>query len=949
MTNFKDRFPSLKNRAKRMPRKSARGRSQVRVGRNIGNSIKLHRDSRARKRAEYLATLPKNPVARVLYRLHPKRVYGFFTSRDGIILSLKVIGVGLAVFLVFMLALFAYFRKDLPKGVDNLTTCSQGASSTYYDRTGQTLLWTSSGDVECFPVKYEDMSPYLRDAVVASEDKDFYKHGAFSMSGIIRAGISDLLKRGTTQGGSTITQQFVKNSLLSSQRSVTRKVKELILSIELERSYSKNQILTAYLNEIPFGSVYDGAEAASRGYFNKPAKDLTLDEAALLTAIIPAPTYYSPYGNNINELIDRQHHVIDIMMSQGYITKAQADAAKKVNVLAKLSTSSNKYSGIIAPYFVLQVQEQLEKQYGAVNVQKAGFKVITTLDLRLQKVAESVVADTMPKVVRNNGQNMAVDAEDTQTGQVLAQVGGRDFNYPGYGQENMAAIPRSPGSSFKPYDYSSLMTQKQNWGAGSTLYDLKTNFGYGYSPNDYDLKGLGAISMRTAIGQSRNIPAIKAMYIAGIQNTLDMAHKMGVVSGTSCEPNCGLSSAIGDGSEIRLDEHVNGYSTLARMGVYKPLTYVLKVQDRYGKTLQQWKNTPGTQVLDPQIAYIINSILSDPRPSYFGNSYRLGNGYKSAMKTGTTNSLDNGWMMGYTPNLAFGLWMGRQYDIKSMYNYTDTILGPAWNSFMTQANKILGVKAQSWTQPAGIKTVCINQATGYATTSGGTCDIFPSWYQPRYPGTTQKAVIDTVSGKLATNCTPDLARQTITSGGILSEVPSSDPLYNNFIKPEQARYKGSGGAIPSTYDDIHGQGTSATNDVCNDNQPSVSISGPSSSTNYKFTATVTQGGAPLKTLNFKIDGAVADGGSYDCSTTNCAAPSGITYTYIPTSSGQSHTIAAEIIDNNLYDETSNSITFTPTSSSTPQTYNNAQNTILADAETLINRHFTILTKKHPTY
>jgi len=794
-----------------------------------------------------------------------------------------------------MLALFAYFRKDLPKGIDNLATCSQGASTTYYDRTGQTLLWASSGDVECYPVKYDDISPYLRDSIVAAEDKDFYKHGGFSMSGIIRAGINDFLGR-STQGGSTITQQFVKNSMLSAQRTITRKVKELILSIELERSYSKNQILTAYLNEIPFGSVYDGAEAAARGYFNKSAKDLTLDEATLLTAIVPAPTYYSPYGNNTTALIDHQHHVLDLMVTQGYITKAQSDAAKKVDVLAKLSTTSNKYQGIIAPYYVLQVQEQLEQQYGATNVQKAGFKVITTLDLRLQKVAESVVSDTMPKVVRNNGQNMAVEAEDVQTGQVLAQVGGRDFNYPGYGQENMATTPRSPGSSFKPYDYSSLMTQNQNWGAGSTLYDLKTNFGGGYSPNDYDFKEPGAESMRSALGGSRNIPAVKSMYVAGIQNTIDLAKKMGVVSGTSCEPNCGLSAAIGDGSEIRLDEHVNGYSTLARMGQYKPLTYILKVQDRYGKTLQEWKDTPGTQVLDPQIAYILNDMLSDPHASYFGNSFRLGNGYKSAMKTGTTNANENGWMLGYTPNLAFGLWMGRQNDIKGMYDYTDTILGPAWNSFMNQANSILGIGAQSWTKPAGLKTVCINQSTGYATTSGGTCDIFPSWYQPKYPNNSQKAVIDSVSGKLATSCTPDLAKQTITGGGILSEVPSSDPLYNNFIKPEQARYGASGGAIPTDSDDIH------TCDPADLPTVSVTVKQLASPGQYSLTANVTQGKAPLKTLNFKVDGTIPDGGSYDIS--NCTGTcQPITYTYTATSSG-SHSITAEVIDTYLYDVTS---------------------------------------------
>lgn len=864
----------------------------------MSDKLKARKDDKARKRAEYLATLPKNPVKRFFYRLHPKRLYKYWFSKQGAIMALKVIGIGFAVLMVLTLAVFAYFRKDLPKNITDLRTCSQGASTTYYDRTGQTLLWASSGDVECYPVKLDKISPYLRDSVIASEDKNFYKHGGFSADGILRAGINNL-RGGNTQGGSTITQQFVKNSLLTQEQKISRKIKELILSIELERSYSKDEILNAYLNEIPFGSTYDGAEAAARGYFNKSAKDLTLDEAALLTAIIPAPSYYSPYGKHTDKLVGRQQYVLDLMVEQGYIKKADADAAKKVDTLAKLSTSHNKYKDIVAPYFVLEVQEQLMAKYGAANIQKQGYKVITTLDLRLQKVAEQVVADTMPKVTRNNADNMAVVGADAQTGQILAEVGGRGFDYPGYGQKNMATTPRSPGSTMKPYDYSSLMTQNKSWGAGSTFYDLKTNFGYGYSPDDYDLRQPGAMSMRQAIGGSRNIPAIKAMYIAGIQNTIDLAKKMGVVSGTSCEPNCGLSAAIGDGSEIRLDEHVNGYATFARGGKYKPKAYVLKITDSKDKIIYEWKDTPGEQVLDPQIAYIIADIMSDSKASYFGNSYRLNNGWKSALKTGTTNNKDNGWLMGYTNKLVFGLWMGRQNDNKSQYNFTDTILGPAWNSYMTQANQILGYNQGSgFTKPAGIKTVCINTSTGYATSSGGVCDIFPSWYQAQYPDSTKKAEIDTVSKKLATECTPDLARQTITGGGIRSELPTSDPMYKNWIGPVQARYGGAGGAIPTDKDDVH---------TCDPaDKPTVTLSKASlGGGKYTLTATATQGKNPLTTVNFKVNGNIIDGGSVDVTS---SGPTSITYTVSGTEPAQ---VTAQVIDSVLYDATSEAVTLTP--------------------------------------
>lgn len=898
MKKFKELFSPLKGKRPRRTR-SAKKSSGVRIHRSISDRIKARKDDRSRKRAEYLATLPKNPVKRFFYRLSPKRLATYWFSRQGLITALKILGIGFAVIMILLLAAFAYYRKDLPKNITDLRTCSQGASTTYYDRTGQTLLWASSGDVECYPVPFDQISPYLRNAVVASEDKDFYKHGGFSVDGILRAGISNITG-GTTQGGSTITQQFVKNSLLSQEQTISRKIKELILSVELERSYSKDEILNAYLNEIPFGSTFNGAEAASRGYFSKPAKDLTLDEAALLTAILPAPTYYSPYSRHTDELVERQHYKLDQMVQQGYITKEEAEAAKQVDTLAKLATDHNKYSDIRAPYFVLEVQEQLEAKYGSTNITKEGYKVITTLDLRLQDLAEQAVNDNIAKIVRNNGENMAVVAEDVQTGQVLALVGGRDFNYPGYGQKNMATSPRSPGSTMKPYDYATLMTKNKAWGAGSVIYDLPTDFGGGYKPLNYDHSFRGAMTMRTALGQSRNIPAIKAGYMAGVQDVIDTAKKMGVVSGTSCEPNCGLSATIGDGSEIRLDEHVNGFSTFARGGKYKPQTYILQVLNRKDKVLDEWKDTAGEQVIDPQIAYTINDMLSDPSASYFGNSYRLNNGFKTAMKTGTTNFNDNGWMMGYTPYLAFGIWSGRQNDNKSMFSQTDSNLGPIWNKFMSQAHAVLGYAGKGFDKPNGLKTVCVNPITGYATTSGGKCDIFPSWYQPVYPDTAKTAEIDSISQKLATECTPTLAKQTVTGNGIRAELASTDPLYNNFLQPIKARYGNEvGGSIPTDKDDIH---------TCDPaDKPTVVLKATAKGGGkYELVATVTQGKYPLTTVNIKVNDTIIDGGSISVTSSGDTSP--ITYTVSGTSPV---TATAQVIDSVLYDVTSNSVTLNP--------------------------------------
>lgn len=897
MNIFKGKINSLKKKSKKRTTKKSLG-NRVRIHRNVGESMKLHRDRRARKRAEYLATLPKSPIKRFFYRLKPDVMAKFIFSREGAIKILKVAGITLAVFIVFMLALFAYFRKDLPKNVTDLKTCSQGASTTYYDRTGETLLWASSGDVECYPVPTDQISSHFKNAVVAIEDKDFYNHGGFSIPSIIRAGINDIFNtEGPTQGGSTITQQFVKLSLLSSERTLTRKLKELILSIELERTYSKDEILNAYLNEISLGSVYNGAEAAAKGYFNKPAKKLTIDESAMLAAVIPAPTYYSPYGSHVQDLVNRQHYVINQMLEQGYISKDEAEAAKKVDTLTKVIPISNKYKGIVAPHFVLAVQEQLEKEYGATNVQKAGFKVITTVNLDLQAKAEAAIADNIYKVERDGGDNAALVSIDVETGQVLAEAGSRDFAYPEFGQINMAATPRSPGSSFKPYNYAALIAGSENWGAGSIMYDLVTNFGSAwnyYTPKNYDFKEQGAQPIRNALGGSRNIPAIKAMYIAGIQNVIDTAKKLGVVSGSSCEPNCGLSAAIGDGSEIRLDEHTNAFATFSRMGEYKPLTYILTIYDSRGKTIKEWQNLEGEQVLDPQVAYIINDMLSDDNVRYIRGSSNFNYpGVTTALKTGTTNNMDNGWLMMYSTKIATGVWIGHHENTPmwcGVYGCMEGKTGSIMAQYMRVAHEGVEGAGDEWEKPSGIKTVCVDPIKGWATSSGGRCDIFPSWYEPKYADTTKTAVIDTISNKLATDCTPEAAKQTITGGGLLAELPTSDSLYNNFIQPIKARYGSAGGLIPTENDDVH---------TCNAaDLPKVTLNVSTLAGNkYQLTAVVTQGKYELKTLNFKVTGQIISGGSYNITTSGTYPSSPLTYT---ASTTNPFTVSVEVIDSVLY-------------------------------------------------
>ena len=899
---------------KSKPKKS----SKAIVNRNIGDRLKSRKDLKARRRADQKARMPKNPVKRFFYYFHPKHFAAYWFNRDGLIRALKILGIAIAVLMIFTLAVFAYFRKDLPKNITDLKTCSEGASTQYYDRSGQTLLWSSSGDVECYPVKLENINTNLQKAVISIEDKNFYNHGGYSAEGVTRAFISNLTGK-STQGGSTITQQFVKNSLLSQEQTYTRKIKELILAIELERTYTKDEILNAYLNEISFGSTFAGAQAAARGYFEKDAKDLTLDESATLAALIPAPTYYSPTGDNSAELIERRNYVLGLMVEQGYATQEEVDAAKQVDTIAKVVPKKDKYKDIKAPYFVLEAQKKLEQEYGATNVRKVGYKVTTTVDMRLQEFAENAIKNGMRRIELDGGDNAALVSVEAQTGQVLAMVGGRDFNYPGYGQVNYATSPRSPGSSFKPYDYAALMTKSQDWGAGSTFYDVKTNFP-GYSLSDplknYDRQYVGAIGMRAAIGGSRNVPAMKAMYIAGIPYVHDLAKKMGVTSGvTGCYTpgveDCQdiLATSIGDGGQIRLDEHTNGIATFSRMGNYKPITYILKVEDMKGKVIKEWADSVGERVIDEQVAYTMNDMLSDASVRYGGlNPQVLINGVTTAVKTGTTNNAENGWMMGYSTKIVTGVWVGH-HENKAMGGGMEQKTGPIWREYMKNAHQGLAGAGDKWTQPAGMKRVCINTTTGYSTTSGGKCDIFPSWYTPRTPDNSKTAVIDSVSGKLATECTPEKAKQTITGGGLRAELPSSDSNYNNWMRPIQQRYGGSaGGFIPTEKDDVH---------TCDPaEKPKVTLSNPTKLPNgdYSIEATFSMGKYPLTNLTFSEDGVALAGASYDITSNGS-----ISYVYKPSGTG-TKTITAQVNDSVMYDASdTRTITVSAPTTTTPTT------------------------------
>src|SRR5690606_8256833 len=345
-------------------RSTTRNGNTFKINRSLGDRLKIRKDMKSRRKAERMAGMPKGRVQRFFWRLHPKRLKKYWLSRDGGIMALKILGIGFIVGFLFLVGLFAYFRKDLPD-LRNISGDHIGGSIRYYDRTGKTLLWEDYDAVKRIPVEDEQISQFIKDATVALEDKDFFNHGGFDPRGITRAAWANLTGGQTTQGGSTLTQQLVKlTQNWTQERTYTRKIKEVILAVELERTYSKNEILTGYLNTAPYGGIEYGVEAAARDYFEKPAKDLTLDESAFLAAIPKSPRYYSPYSTDFDReaFVGRQHYTLDLMHQQGMITAEERDAAKKVDTINKVKPRKPKYDGILAPWFVLTAKEQLEQE-----------------------------------------------------------------------------------------------------------------------------------------------------------------------------------------------------------------------------------------------------------------------------------------------------------------------------------------------------------------------------------------------------------------------------------------------------------------------------------------------------------------------------------------------------------------------------------------------------------
>ncbi len=767
--------------------------------------------------------------------------------RKWVITTIAVlIGLGLLGVLALSIAL-AWISRSLPDP-DTLITRSVPLTTRIYDRTGTHVLYEIHGDENRSLVKITDLPSYVPHATVAIEDKTFYEHHGVSWQGLIRAFVSSVLEGKRIGGTSTLTQQLVKNAILTNERTITRKLKEILLALQLERVFTKDQILQLYLNEIPYGSTMYGIESAAKGYFGKSAKDLTLDEAALLASIPQAPDLYNPYGtglhgDNRDLLVQRQHYVLDQMAEQGYITKDQADAAKKVDTLKKLVPK--QVGNISAPHFVMYVRSLLENEYSQQTVETGGLNVITTLDWDKQQIAEDEVKKGVDaRGEKYNFTNAAMIAIDPKTGQILSMVGSKDFfDNEHDGQVNVVLSPRQPGSSFKPIVYAAGFIK--GYTPDTTLWDVNTVFKTDikdYQPYDYDLKERGPVTVRQALQGSLNIPAVKMLYLVGVGRVLDFAEQLGY-STFADRSRFGLSLVLG-GGEVKLLEHANAYAAFANNGVQYPTSVILKVTDADGKTLEEWKQPDGKQVMDPAIAERVSNVLSDnnARAYVFGlHSALTLPGRPAAAKTGTTNDFHDAWTLGYTPSLVAGVWVGNN-DNAQMKRGADgsVIAAPIWQGFMTRA--LEGTAAESFTPPPPdpvTKPVLLGQAT----------DV------------TLK--IDKATGKLATDLTPpDLVEERTyhQAHNILYYVdkddprgpqptdPTQDPQYANWENAVQnwvtKNNWNTTSTPPTETDDVH---TSA-------NQPQVIITSPNTNTiistrNTSVSATVN---APRRILRAEV-------------------------------------------------------------------------------------------------
>jgi 1A family penicillin-binding protein len=648
-------------------------------------------------------------------RTYAKRTRRALTSRRARFAYISLVATG-SLLVVFVAAVTATtvltsYANDISSPSALLSKKKTG--TTILDRNGHVLFEGYGGQVtKVTPL--HDIPKSLVAATLASEDPDFYSHPGFSWRGTTRAAWVDITHHGTIEGGSTLTQQLVKNALLNSDRNFSRKYQELLLSMELEKRYSKDQILEMYLNEIYYGEGSSGVEAASQTYFHKPAIELTLGESALLAGLPLGPSRFDP-NRDVAQATGRRNFVLTRMQDLGKITKAEADTARTQPIqLAAAGAPSVAESApspmlvyaktvhIEAPHFVFYVLDQLRRQYGDDAVEQGGITVRTTLDLTKQHLAEQSVSDHIHALSEHHVTNGGLVSLIPGTGDILAMVGSVDYSAPGFGNVNVTLSQLQPGSSFKPIAYATAF--KKGWNGSTQVQDtplvLPNGDGTLYIPQNYDGRFHGNVTLRHALDNSLNIPAIKVLQFAGIHDTIQTAHDLGITS-LNDESRYGLSLVLG-GGEVRPIDMATVYATLATGGNKTPPRAILQVSDRHGRDITKSTTVQPQRVLDPRIAYMLTNILSDnkARQPEFPPVSPLVLSHPSAAKTGTTNDFRDNWTVGYTPTLVTAVWVGNN-DHTPMAN-VDGITGaaPIWHDYMEGA--LAGTPVLNFTPPPGV-------------------------------------------------------------------------------------------------------------------------------------------------------------------------------------------------------------------------------------------------------
>ncbi|MDD5710573.1 MAG: PBP1A family penicillin-binding protein [Candidatus Colwellbacteria bacterium] len=610
---------------------------------------------------------------------------------------------------------FIFLTTELPEP-DEMGGFNIAESTKLYDREGKVMFYEIYKEEKRTLIPAEDIPNVVREATISIEDSSFYYHGAFDVRGIVRALFTNMITGRVSQGGSTITQQLARNIFLSPEKTITRKLREIILATKLENSFSKDAILDMYLNQVPYGPNIYGVESASQAYFGKSTKELSINEAATLAALPQAPSYYSPWGSHRDGLKDRKNSVLKKMYELGYLDSQEYDQVDKG--LPEIMPRSN--TGIQAPHFAMIVQEYLEEKYGEEALRTGGLKITTTLNWEMQNVAETAVEEG----VRRNkelyaGYNGALLALDPKTGQILAMVGSRDYfaeSEPEGCEEGVSCAfegnfnvttqaLRQPGSALKPFAY--LTAFQSGLTPDTVVWDVPTEFSTVcppncYNPKNFDLIFRGPVTLKQGLSQSINVPSVKTLYLAGLSNTIKTAESFGITTLNDPE-RLGLSLVLG-GGEVRMIELLTAYATLANDGVKNKPVSILKIEDARGKVLEEYKES-GERVVDPQYPRIINQILSDVglRSGLFTASLPLTQvpGYQVALKTGTTNDYVDAWSIGYTPNLVAGVWAGNN-NRSALGARGSSLLAaiPMWHSFMSKAQPLL--PAESFPAPEPI-------------------------------------------------------------------------------------------------------------------------------------------------------------------------------------------------------------------------------------------------------